>query len=134
MKAELVPPQYLHVVWPQVEPMLAPAVAHNHGEYTLDQLKVLLSQDQYKLLVITEGAELCGAVVFDLFNRPNHRVAFVQAIGGRGFVNEEVFDQVCNIARGFGATVMEGATRPSVQKLMERRGMTEKYRIMGLAL
>lgn len=134
MKIEIVPPAYVHIVWPQVLPLLTPAIEHNCGDYTIDQLKALVAQDQYKLLVVTEGTELCGAIVLEFFNRPNHRVAFVQAMGGRGFVNEDVFNQMCNIARGFGATSLEGAVRPSMQRLMERRGMTEKYRIMGLVL
>ena len=42
MRLEQIQPQYVVQIWPDVEPLLEPAMAHSAGEYSLDQLKAML--------------------------------------------------------------------------------------------
>lgn len=135
MKIEQVPLQYVHVVWPQVEHHLAEAFGkYGHGEVTIEQAKLYASSGEWSLYVFTEGKEVHGAMLIQFFNRPNHRVSYVQCVGGREVVTEDTFAQLCALSKAQGATIVECGARPSMVRMLKRRGMAEKYTILGIDL
>lgn len=134
MKIEQVPVQYVHAVWPDVERFLKKPVLYAHGEFTIEQLRAYVADGSWQLLVATEGATVHGAMVIHTFNRPNHRVAFVMAVGGRGIISRDTFTQLGDFARLWGAQRIECAARPAVGRLLERVGMQEQHRILGFSL
>ena len=91
------------------------------------------SHDVVVIQVATdEGIE--GAALVQFFNRPNDRVCFIMAIGGKLVTNDGTFEQLKNYAASNGATCIEGAARESIARLWTRYGLTEKYRIVGVKL
>lgn len=134
MKVEYVPVQYIHVVWRDVGPLLTKSLPYMHGEVTLEQTRAYLADGVWDLLVATSGATVHGAMVVHIFNRPNTRVAFVQAVGGRGIISQSTFDQLKAFAARRGATTLECAARPSMARMLQRVGMQEKHRILGFQL
>lgn len=134
MKLERVPLQYVHVVWPDVAPMLAKALPYAQGEVTLDHMQAYAADGTWELFVVTNGATVHGAVLVQFFNRPTMRVAFIQAVGGRGIIAQDTFDQLKAYAARQGATVIECGARPAMTRLLNRIGLREKYRVLGLRL
>jgi hypothetical protein len=65
---------------------------------------------------------------------PNYRVGFITAMAGRAIVNEEVYGQVCAIAKANGATRVQCAARESAAKLYKQVGMQERHIIMETVL
>ena len=71
-------------IWKDAEDMLAKAMAHSGGEYSLEQLKVMLTQGKQTLCVGAEDdLKIKCALTIEWINYPNDRVAFITAIGGR---------------------------------------------------
>jgi hypothetical protein len=135
MRIETVALEWVNVVWPKVEPFFAEAAKHG-DDYSVEHLKVLATQGNWLLLIAVAGeSDICGAMLINFFNRPNTRVAFIMAIGGKFIVNKEMFEQLKTIVVSRGATEIEGAVRGSVARLLRQNlGFKEKHRIVGVKL
>ena len=135
MKVQHVPVEWVNSTWSLVQEFIESALEHAKGDYTADQVKTFLVLGQWTLLVaVDDDNKIHGAAVVNFFNRPNDRVAFIVAIGGKLISNEDTFDQLRKHLVSMGATVLEGAARESIARLWSRYGFTEKYRIVGVKL
>src|SRR3990167_5085939 len=76
-------PNFIAQMWPKVEDMLEAALKHSAGEYTAEQLKVMLVNGSQFLLVAEDGEKIHGAAAIAFQNFPNDRIAFMTAIGGK---------------------------------------------------
>lgn len=133
MKIQHVPLEWVHQTWPQVEAHIASALEFS-DDYTLDEVRTLVSTGQWLLLVAVDEGEVRGAATVWFYNRPRARIAMITAIGGRLISNEDTFEQLKVLMRQFGATALEGAARESIARLWSRYGFNEKYRIVGVEL
>lgn len=136
MNVQHVPVHYVNQTWPSVSEFIKSAIEQQTGDkdYTLEQVQVYVSSGQWVLLVATEDEKIIGAATVNLFNRPNHRVAFITYIGGRLIVGKESFKQMCQVLQSFGATSIEGAVNDAIARLWQRFGFTEKYKIVEVVL
>jgi hypothetical protein len=105
---QIVAPNNIYNVWDDVKEYLNASINVSGGDYTLDQLKLVLARGEQTLLVsVNEKSVLNGAMTVEFINRPNNRVMFITALGGHGIVNDETFSQVEAWAK------MQGATKAS---------------------
>ena len=120
--------------WNDVAPLLASAMVHVDGEYTLDQLKVMLVDGKQTLLVLVdEDNKIQTAFTIEWIDYPNDRVAFLTAIGGKTDLN--AFNQFKDWVKASGGTKIQGATFESVARLWKMKlGFKHKYTIMEYAL
>jgi hypothetical protein len=121
-------------VWNQVEDMLASAMVHVDGEYTLDQLKVMLVDGKQTLLVLVDDDnKIQTAFTIQWIDYPNDKVAFLTAIGGKTDLN--AFNQFKDWVKASGGTKIQGATFESVARLWKMKlGFKHKYTIMEYEL
>jgi hypothetical protein len=102
---QIVAPNNVYSVWEDIKEYLNASINVSGGDYTLDQLKLILVRGEQTLLVsVNEKGILNGAMTVEFANRPNSRVMFITALGGNGIVNKDTFDQVEDWARMQGAT------------------------------
>ena len=134
MKIQFVPLEWVNQTWAQVEEFITSALSHSKGEYTAEHAKVMAINGQWQLLVATTEEGIEGAALVQFINRPNDRVCFIVAIGGKLVTSPETFEQLKNYAASNGATCIEGAARDSVARLWTKYGFTEKYKIVGVKL
>jgi len=134
MNIQYVSLEWVNRTWPSVEKYIASALEHAQGDYTVDQVKSLVTQGQWVLLVAVDENGIQGAATVNFYNRPNDRVAFITTIGGRLISNRDTFQQLKNYAASMGATVIEGAAREAIARLWHRYGFEEKFRIVGVKL
>ncbi len=135
MKIQHVPVEWVNSTWDMVEGFIVSALEHAKGDYTADQVKTFLVLGQWTLLVATDDDnKIHGAAAVNLYNRPNDRVAFIVAIGGKLISSKDTVAQLKAYLAAMGATVLEGAARESIARLWSRYGFTEKYRIVGVKL
>lgn len=134
MKIQYVPLEWVNQTWPKVESFIESALEYSNGDYTVEQVKTLVTQGIWMLLVATDDDGIKGAATVHFYNRPNDRIAFITAIGGRLISNPDTFEQLKVFAASQGATAIEGAARESIARLWTRYGFTEKYRIVGVKL
>ena len=134
MNVQYVPLEWVNSTWGKVDKFIASALAHSKGDYTVEQVRSLVTQGQWELLVAVEEGVIHGAATINFYNRPNDRVAFITAIGGKLVSNKDTFEELRAFAKSKGATVIEGAARESIARLWKRYGFEEKHRIVGARL
>ena len=123
--------QYIHQTWPLVNDLFASALKFGGDEYTLDQIKALLAQGSWVLLVaVDEENTVHGAASVEFINKPNDRVGLITAMAGKDIVNEGVFGQVCALLKANGATKVQCAARESAARLYKQVGLEARYTIM----
>lgn len=130
-----VPLQYVNIIWPSVEGFIASALPHSNGDLALDEIKAYCVSGAWKLIVaVDEQNVVHGAVTVHFFNRINHRVAFITALGGKGILTPDIASQFSDILRSNGATCMEGSVRDSLVRLSARFGATKKSNNIQLVI
>lgn len=135
LSLQVVPLARIHQTWPLVKDFLSEAMKWSNEDYTVDQAKALLAQGSWVLLVaVDEQNGIQGAGAVEFLNMPNHRVAFITAIGGKGIVNEDIYEQLCMVLKGYGATKIQCAARDSAAKLYEGVGFKKKHTILEVSL
>lgn len=126
---------YFHQTWPLVKELFEKANKYDSGDYTLDQIKGLLANGSWVLLVATDEENVIhGAASISFYNMPNYRVGFITAMAGKAIVNEAVYRQVCSFIKANGATRVQCATRESAARLYKQVGMQERHIIMETVL
>jgi hypothetical protein len=130
-----VSPQFVNQTWPLVEELFVKANKYAASDYTIDQIKALLANGSCLLLVaVDEENNIHGEASLNFYNMPNYRVGFITAMAGKAIVNEEIYGQVCAIAKANGATRVQCAARESAAKLYKQVGMQERHIIMETVL
>ena len=82
---QIVAPGHIHAVWEIVWPMLNVAfINYEHGDYDIEQLKVLLIKEFQSLFVVVEDNKIIGCFTVEVINQMNHKVAFTTCMGGKG--------------------------------------------------
>jgi hypothetical protein len=128
MIAKPVPLEFAAQTWDLVVPHIQEAIKYSGGDYTIDQIKMFVLMGQWLLVVVVdEENNIYGACTVSFINYPNHRVAFVTAIGGKLISNKATFKQLCEIVKSKGATKIQGAARESIARLWRRYGFKERY-------
>ena len=75
---QIVAPNNIYNVWEDVKEYLNASINVSGGDFTLDQLKLLLSRNEQTLLVsVDEKGVLNGAMTVEFINRPNNRIMFI---------------------------------------------------------
>ena len=105
---QIVAPNNVYNVWEDIKEYLNASINVSGGDFTLDQLKLLLVRGEQTLLVsVNENNKINGAMTVEFINNANARTMFITALGGSGIVNNETFSQVEVWAK------MQGATKAS---------------------
>ena len=127
--------QYVHQTWPLVEDLFAKANKHDPGDYSLEQIRGLLANGSWVLLVATdEENNIHGVASVSFYNMPNYRVGFITASAGKAIANKEVYGQLCSFIKANGATRVQCAARESAARLYRQMGMEERHTIMETKL
>jgi hypothetical protein len=122
---------FFHQTWPLVEHFFVDALKWGGDDYTLDQIKGLLSKGEWLLLVaVDEENSVHGAAAVNFINMPNDRIGFVTAIGGKLISSKDTYEQLTVLLKSYGATKIQGAARESIARLWTRYGFKERYRIV----
>lgn len=128
MNIQLVPLSMVQQLWPVVEGFLVDGLEHAEDDYTIDQVRSEVAKGSWMLLVaVDEQDTIQGAMTVNIYNAPNHRIAFVTSTGGRFIINKDTFKQLCNLVKSFGATKIRGVGRDSVVRLLSSVGMKKRY-------
>jgi hypothetical protein len=122
-------------MWPRIEKYIQEAMKYGYGDYTIDQIRLLINTGQWLLMVVLdEEGEVHGMATSSFINYPNSRVAFITCISGKLISNQETFKQMSDILRQHGATKIQGMARPSIARLWKRYGFYERTTLVEVKL
>lgn len=132
MEIRYIPTNNVAQIWPLVEKYIDASQQYGEGgDYTLDHVKVYLSSGMWILVVaVDEQGLIQGAMTISFINYPNDRVAFVTSTGGKAIINKASLKQLKVIVHQMGATKIQAAVRPSVEKLLRRSNFYKRYTIV----
>jgi hypothetical protein len=134
MSLVYVDPRYLDSVWPQVEGLLASAIAKANGETTLSQLRAQIVYGTSFLVVWTEGEsdKVISAGAIEFMNFPNYRVAHCSFLSGE--YSKESFEALKRWCQEMGASKIQCWGSDAIARLYERYGMEKKYNVLRIDL
>ena len=128
---QIVAPNNIYNVWEDVKEYLNASINVSGGDFTLDQLKLVLVRGEQTLLVsVNENNKLNGAMTVEFSNGPNDRVMFITALGGNGIVNNETFSQVEAWARLQGATKVNAWAQEAQARLYKLKANFNTVRMV----
>lgn len=137
MKVQHVAIEYVHQVWPLVEPLIKQGIERRDrpGDYSFEEMKTLVAMGHWMMVVsLQDDGLINGVALVNYVNRPTSRVAFITFISGKGIATKEMFGLLANVLKAFGATTIEAAVVGSRERLWRRLGLVEKYRIVETKL
>lgn len=122
MKVQFVAPAFVHQLWDKVEAFFDAAELMGTGDCTTCQLKLqIVSGSVYLLVAVDDDGIIHGAAALSVQNQPNHRIAVITAMGGKGIVDAEVFEQVVAWAKSQGATKIRAWAKDSQARLYRQK-------------
>ena len=134
MKVQTVGVEYIAQIWSGVATYIERALQYT-DDYNIDQVKVFLTTGSWILLVAVDDLQqIHGVATVALYNGVNDRTATLTTLGGKGVVNQDIFNQVCRIVRSLGATRMQIYTRDAAIRLYEKVGLKKKATVMECKL
>jgi hypothetical protein len=126
--------EHFHPTWLLVEDLFIKANKYG-SDYTIEQIKALLANGSWALVVATDEENVIhGVAAIHFYNMPNYRVGFIVATAGKAIVNENVYGQICSFIKANGATRVQCAARESAARLYKQVGMEERHIIMETKL
>ena len=139
LKVKPVDPRYIQAVWPIVEDYLKSALdkgaTEESREYNIHHIRAFAASGQWILLVaMQDDKDIQGAATVSFISYPQHRVAFVTAMGGKFVANPEVFEQLKDICKEQGATKIQAFCRDSVAKLLEPCGFNKHSNLVEVLI
>lgn len=124
VKVQHVESNYIHQIWPQVEPWFIPVFTKSNLNeyYSIENLKDYMVRGEHTLLVgINESNIIQGAASIQWLNFPNARIAYVAALGGNMIISKEYHQELINWVRAMGGTKIKGVARDSVARLWKQK-------------
>ena len=126
----LVPPSHIDKAWKDGAHMLSEAAEKAAGEVTTDQLKMLLSRGERRLIGVRDLATpdaLPGAwAAISVHQMPNLRALYVYALWAPGVTGPKVMEQLRAYASSEGCSVIRGSCGDGVTRLWERKFKARK--------
>ena len=134
LKLYVVPTNHVQQFWYLAEPLLQLALDKGSGEFTAEQLKLLVAQGQQQLLLLMKEDKVYCALTVQWIMYPNDRVCYITYIGGKN--TKAGFEQFKNWAKSNGGTAIQGSTKfESIERLWSRLyNYKKKYTLMELKL
>ena len=125
-----IPPEFVAQQWHEVADYIANALIWAEDDYSLEQVKVFITSNQWLLLGVYQDNVIKGAITVSFMNMPNDRIAFITTIGGKNISNPQAYQEFIYILKQYGATKIQGGARESVARLWRRLGFRERYTIV----
>jgi len=132
MQVQIVAPANIYQIWYKIEPYFEAAELEGTGDCTTSQLKLQLVSGALTLLIAVDSEQtIQGAAALSMQNQPNHRVAVITSLGGRGIVEAEVFEQVVSWAKSQGATKIRAWAKDAQARLYRQKaGLTTTMHVV----
>ena len=135
MNLYIVPTNQVHRFWDKAVPHIKQAMKMGDGEYTIDQLKLLVIQGQQQLLMVMDDEDKCHvALTIQWTTLGSQRVCYISYIGGNN--TQECWDQFVQWVKNSGGTSIQGSTKSKAIARLWRMAykMQSKYTLMELKL
>ena len=119
---------HLDAVWAMVAPILSRAIQENHGEESIDQVRMQIAEGRKYLFIWHEGERPITVVVVGMIQMPNCRMAHVAYLAGES--TEEGWAELKQACRQLGASKIQAFCGKPQARLFRRFGLADTYTVM----
>ena len=122
----LIPPNYVHTLWDDVEKHLAPAIERSHGRWDMQSLyESMRKMEQNLWVALNEDNVIEGEFVF----YPKKKMLVVQYLGGTNFNNWvwDMLERFNSWAKDNECDGIEATGRHGFWKWLEQDGFARSY-------
>lgn len=124
-----IPTELTYQFMPLVKDHIEAGLADSDLNY--EQARVFLTNGSWMLLIaLDDKDDLLGAYIIAFSNNPSDRIATIVSAAGRGLASQSAFDQICEIAKSYGATKIQALAKQSAARLYRRVGLAERASLM----
>lgn len=112
--------------WDDIAPLLEPAVALTGGRFEVEDVRALVMEGKYHLLVVEDAPKIIAALTAAVVGYPQMRVLEVSFLGGGGGMlwGREMLQVVENMAKVTGCSRLEFRGRKEWGSVLRRDGYT----------
>ena len=119
-------PKCMPAIFPKVEGFIAKGLKDT-DDCTANDAKEYLERGDWQLFaVFNEENEITGAYVTTLNHAPTGKIAVIISAAGSGLASSEVFGQLCESFKAFGAVKVRALAKESSARLYKRVGFEDK--------
>jgi len=136
-----VPLEFIQQTWPLAGKFIVDGLQEGSGEnspnmtYNQHHVQSYLVSGEWELFVaMDENNTMIGAATVTYINYPLHRVAFITAVGGRLIATQDSFNQLKNLFKARGATMIQGYGRPAIIRLWRRFDFQPRSTLLEVSL
>jgi hypothetical protein len=119
-------------VWDDVVGFIDSTIPYVHGEFTTQDVKDKLLDNEYNLIVISNDDNIIGAIVFSTHFVANKNTAFIIITAGRHITNDDAWQKLKTLFSNLGYEYIEAGMRDSTMRLWSKLGFKKKYNIVGV--
>lgn len=135
MHLSIVPSTHVDKAWSDGAACLAKACDTSGGEITGDQLKMILARGERNLVAMVDDGKPVGWAVFRIDQLPNARVFFITDLVAPHANFPAYFDQVKEMAAGYGCSRVRCAAKPAQARLYKMKlGFTPVYETLEVLI
>lgn len=128
-------PRLLPKFWSVSAPLLQKAIDLDPESVTIDQVEYSVRVGHTFLLVWEEPSQgITGAATVQFIDYPRARVAHIDLMGGKGIVEERVFNSLKDWMRLQGATTAQCWANGSLVRMYQRMGLENTHQVMRVKL
>jgi len=134
-KLYVIPTTQVHKFWHKAIPHLNEAMKMGDGEYTIDQLKLLVTLGQQQLLLVLDEDKNCSvAFTVQWQNLGSDRLCYISYVGGKQ--TQDNWKEFVEWVKINGGTSIQGSTKSKAIVRLWRMAykMQPKYTLMELKL
>ena len=128
----------MNLRWVEISKFLAMGSEFGHGDFEIDDIKVLVDDGRAFIVVLEHDGSMVLASACEVITYPRRSVMNVMAIGGKGLdvMFGEFWSQVADMGRILGVDAVRGSVRPSMQRYCKRIApdATVAYNVLERAL
>lgn len=124
-------PQAVDALQPAMDELLERLVEQVHGEYTKEDIILMLQLGRIHSVFIHQGGEVLGLVIMELLQYPQFQVLNVIGVVGKNIKIWKKLDGLLDkIAADRDCMFIEGRTRPGMVKLCAEFGYEPLYTLI----
>lgn len=127
VEINIVQPNEVRGVWPEVFGFVADAVGYSNGELTIPYVKDKLISGDWVMFVMMEGEVIVASIILVVRDYPSGKKTLHGLLAGGSKLEQwmdKIYDVAQAVAKEQGCSELYVAGRPGWQRLLKSKGFT----------
>ena len=134
MQVSVVLPEYIELVWPNIEQYMIGAAQYTYNRFNADDIKKGLINSPQQLWIAYNEGEIYGAVVTEIIEYPQITTLMMHFTGGKKLPRwkQPMLKLLQRFAKDHNCNIIESYGRPGWGKVFKNDGYKEVFKFYEL--